>query len=781
METTSKFQPISIAPEGIDIEKLSLVFRKNLLWIILIFLATNITAYLTIRWTKDLYESESELKLDTKQNASELGIKGIVEDQNLNIIAGEIEQIKSRLFYNRVIDSLDLQISYYSIGKVLKDEMYKRSPFQVKHFIKLGFPYDQPIYFNFTGANSYSIRLGDDGAIFKGTLGEKLSLQNFEITIHETPFRNLSDENDYFFIVNSHSALIDYLSKNTSVDPLNFNANTIRISFKDFNALKARDIVNKIDSLYLAYSNEQNNVTNRQKIDWLNNELAQVEKKMEDFENYFEDFTLKNKSSNVDDDLRKTIYLINKTDSQRYELNKWMVELNFLMDGLGTGNYQIPALQQKFLPDYLNKKIEYLQNKVQEQNRLSLAYSENTFAFKQSNNELNDLRNQIFTQLSELKNEWLKSYMELNKKKEMLELEFASMPDKNTTFSKNQRFYKLYEEFYLSMMKSKAEFEIAQAGSTPDFKILSSATLPSIPISPKKMMIVGVGLVAGLALNFFFIGLLYLLNNEVTSLQELERHTKLPVLGIIPLTHSIATSPFHVIDNPKSILSEAIRTLRTNLDFFLTGNDKKVIALSSTVSGEGKSFLALNLGGVLSLSRKKVVLLDLDMRKPKNNLPFAIKDSSKGISTILIQKDSWSECLIKTSLENFDYLPSGPQPPNPSELLLSTEFLNLITSLKEHYDYVVLDTPPVGLVTDGIMAMKCAALSIYVLRANYSKKDYITNLHRIVGINKLNNVAVVLNALPTSNKAYGYGYYEEQGKKPIWWRKINKRVSVLFS
>ena len=214
--------------------------------------------------------------------------------------------------------------------------------------------------------------------------------------------------------------------------------------------------------------------------------------------------------------------------------------------------------------------------------------------------------------------------------------------------------------------------------------------------------------------------------------------------------------------------------MRTNLDFFLTGNDKKIIALSSTISGEGKSFLALNLGGVLALARKKVVLLDLDMRKAKNNLPFEVRDSSKGISTILIQKNTWHECLIGTSLENFDYLPSGPQPPNPSELLLGGEFSALLEDLKKKYDYIVLDTPPIGLVTDGIMAMKFADLSIYVLRANYSNKDYINNLHRTVTINKLNNIAVVLNALPTSGKAYGYGYYEEKGKKTSWWKKLIK-------
>ena len=774
METPAKFNQVNMAPEGIDFEKLGVVFRKSLPWIILIFLSTNIAAYLTIRCTKDLYESESELKLDTKQNATELGIKSIVEEQNLNVISGEIEQIKSKLFFSRVIDSLDLNISYYSIGKVLKDEMYKRSPFEIRYFVKRNMLYDQAIYFDFKNDNSYSLQFGEDGPTYKGILGEKLTNEDFQIIIESTRFREAKDENEYFFVVNSRDALLDYLSRNISVDPLSFSANTIRISFKDFNALKAHDIVNEIDSLYLLYSNEQNNLTNKQKIDWLNNELGQVEQKMEAFENYFENFTLQNKSSNVDEDLRRTIFLINKIDSQRYELNQQMAELNLLMDGLGTGNYQLPLTPQKFLPDFLNKKIENLQTMVQDQNRLGLAYNENTFAYKRSNNELNNLKNQIFNQLSELKKDWLKTYLELTTRKGKLELEFASMPDKNTRFTKNQRFYKLYEEFYLSMMKSKAEFEIAQAGSTPDFKILSSATLPAIPISPKKIMIMGIGIVAGVVLNFFFIGLLYLLNNKITSIQELEKVTSLPVLGAIPTTNYLSSSPFHVIANPKSVLSEAVRTLRTNLDFFLTGQNKKVIAISSTISGEGKSFLALNLGGVLALSRKKVALLDLDMRKAKHDLPFEVVDSSKGISTILIQKNTWKECMVKTSLENFDYLPSGPQPPNPSELLLNGEFSTLLEEMKEQYDYLVLDTPPIGLVTDGIMAMKRADLSIYVLRANYSKKDFINNLHRTIAINKFTNIAVVLNAMPAHGKSYGYGYYEERGTKKSWWRNLMK-------
>lgn len=762
--------------EGIDLQKLGSVVRKNIPWIILIFLVTNIAGYLTIRWTKDLFESESELKLEVKQDVSDLGLKNIAEDQNLNLIAGEIEQIKSRVFFERVIDSLDLAISYYSVGKVLNDEMYKRNPFEVKVVSASPGYYDRPIYFNFTDENSYTIRLQENGSTTSGKLNERLKLDGAEIIITKTP-KFISDlSNDYFFILNSKAALQSYLSQNISVVPINFNANTIKISFRDFNAWKAHDIVNGIDSTYLVYSNEQKNLANKQKIEWLNNELGQVEKKMEDFENYFEAFTLQNKSSNVDDDLKKTIYFINRIDSQRFELNKRITALNQVLDAMSVSDYQLTFTQRQFLPDYINQKLDKLQQLIQDQSKLGLAYNENTFAFRKSENEVKSLTDLVFKQLTELKKDWMKSALELNQRKEKLEKDFATMPDKNTQFAKNQRFYKLYEEFYLSMMQSKAQFEIAQAGNTPDFKILSSATMPSQPISPKKLMIVGIGVIAGLVLNFFLIGILYIANDKIISINELEKSLSVPVLGVIPTSHSPASaSPFHVTENPKSIISEAIRTLRSNLDFFTSLGNRKSIAISSTISGEGKSFLALNLGGVLAMSRKKVALLDLDMRKPKHRLPFEVKDPSKGISTILIQKNSWQDCVVKTPLENFDYIPSGPQPPNPSELLLNGEFSLLLDNLKQAYDYVVMDTPPVGLVTDGIMAMKGADLCIYVMRANYSKKEFISSLKRTIRLNKFSNIAVVLNAIPASRKAYGYGYYEDNGASKSWWKKLLKQ------
>ena len=582
------------------------------------------------------------------------------------------------------------------------------------------------------------------------------------------------DEVGYFFIINSRDLLLDYLLTNLTAEPLNFNANTIRISFKGHNPYKAQDILSKIDTLYLQYSNEQKNLANKQKIDWVSNELVTIENRMEDYENYFENFTLQNKSNNLDDDLKKTVASINRIDSQRYLLTKRVNEMDGLLMNLKNENFLISFSQRQSLPLAMARDLETLEQYYLELEKLKLSHSEITFAYRQKQKDVDVLKEKTIGQLTELRDTAIKNLEDANNRKRSLEAEFANIPDKSTQFSKNLRFYKLYEQFYLSLMQSKSQFEIAQAGSIQDFKILSPATFPTFPISPNKMMIAGIGFVLSVILNLFFIGILYLLNNRISGLTEIEKITNVPVLGVVPSTRYPTDVGLHVLDHPKSMVSESIKTLRTNLDFFKVNSTKKIIAVSSTVSGEGKSFIAMNLGAVMAVSNKRVILLDLDMRKPKVNLPAEIGDKSRGVSTVLIGKDSWKDCLTRTGLANFDYLPSGPHPPNPSELLLNGEFSGLLDDLKKTYDYIILDTPPVGLVTDGIMAMKQADISIYIFRADYSKKTFVYNLQRIMNINKFSNITTVLNALPsTGEQRYGYGYYEDPVNKN-WFQKFIK-------
>ena len=762
--------------ENIDFNKLRITIGNNLRWIILIFFLTNVSAILYVRYTKDLYESYSEIKLDVKEDASALGIREFTPDKNLNLISGEIETIQSKLFLNKVIDSLDLNISYFSIGQLLNYELYKSAPFIVKVKVWSPLIYNTPIFVEANPNNQFELQIGEGGTKVIGTFNKPMFVEGCVFTLTAKPESKFQNSINYSFIFHSREVLLDYLTQNLVVEPHNFNAKTIKVSFKDNNPLKARDLVNGIDSLYLQYSNEQKNLANKQKIDWLSNELMQIEMKMGAYEDYFENFTLKNKTSDLSEDIKKTITQINRVDSQRFELSKKLNDINLVIDNVGTDKFFLNPAQRNSFPSFVNTSIDKLQNLYLEKDKMRLSYNENTFAFKQKDKEIEAIQTVVRSELTGLKQDWLRKALELNNAKSTLERVFLNMPDKNTQFNKNERFYKLYEEFYLTLMQHKSGFEIAQAGSTPDFKLLSTATLPVNPISPNKPIIYGIGFVAGLVIIIFLVGILYLLNNKINNAFEVERYTSIPLLGIIPKLSILNGPSLYILQHPTSMVSEAIRSLRTNLDFFSVNSPKKVIAISSTVSGEGKSFIAMNLGGVMALSKKKVVLLDLDMRKAKPHSPVMQDDLSKGISTILIRKNTWQECLLKTPLDNFHVIPSGPQPPNPSELLLNGEFTSMLDDLKTHYDFILLDTPPVGLVTDGIMAMKRADISIYVFRANYSKKDFLFNLQRILKVNKFSNVTTLLNALPSTPESYyGAGYYEENSKTP-WLKSIFKRA-----
>jgi tyrosine-protein kinase Etk/Wzc len=465
---------------------------------------------------------------------------------------------------------------------------------------------------------------------------------------------------------------------------------------------------------------------------------------------------------------------MNEIDSQRYQITQHITRLTQVEEGLNAKNYNVTLTQRPFLPAILNENLDDLNKLLVDQEKLKMSYHEITFAYREKQKQIEDLQNIVIDQVKEIKKESIKRLQYLNESKQKLENEFAQIPDKNTAFSKNLRLHKLNEELYVALMKSKFEFEIVQAGTVPDFKILSPASLPMDPISPRRVMIYAAAFVASITLMTIFLGIMYVLNDKITNLAELERTLRTPILGVIPSSIHIKDNHLIVMEQPKSMVSEAIRTMRTNLDFFNIKSAKKVIAITSTISGEGKSFIASNFGSMIAFSKKKVVLVDLDMRKNKTHFPVTIQDKTKGLSTILINRNDWRECVVSTLIPDLDFIPSGPIPPNPAELLLNGSFNKLLEELKDIYDYIIIDTPPAGLVTDGIIAMRNADLNIYIFRVNYSKKDFMGNLQRIITINKFDNIAVVLNALPSANAyKYGYGYYHEETNSSKWKKIFN--------
>ena len=752
--------------EGIDLLKLKSITFKSLPFILLIFaISIGVTA-LTIRYTKQLFESSSVLQIDFKSEAKILGFKSF--DEDINNLAREIEIIKSKLFLSKVAEELKIDFSYFKYGDILYEERYRTSPFQIDFFNSISY-YNRPIDIEIIDESrfelSYSIGPESD---FKESFafGDTVRTREFSLVASLNDKYDSRIDNKYFFTANTVSNTVKYLDNNLTVEPLDFKAKTITISFKDHNRYKARDIVHAIDTLYLYYTQLQKNQANKQKINFLDEQLDQTEEKLSELEDYFENFTIDNKTNNLDANLSRTIRILEELDSQRYVLEKQILTVNKIHARVMEEEDEdaFDATDISLLSSEIQEDIDQLNLLYQDKEILLNSYNENTFAYQKKAAEIDYLKDRISRYIESQKTSLVNSLAQLKDKREKLEREFVDLPSKRTEYTKTERYYSLYEEFYLSLIKNKAEFELAQAGTVADYLILSPAYTPIDPIAPNKVIYYGVGTVSGFLLSFLFLGIRYLTHNKVTNQAELEKSSSAFVLGSVPFYSLDKNSRFVINRNLKSEISEAFRAIRSNLEFINGPKTKTVISVTSTISGEGKTFITVNLGGIISLLKSRVLLIDLDMRKPRFHEIFSEADLSKGLSTLLIKKHSVDECVQRTSLDNLDYICAGPIPPNPSELILSSAFTELMEELKKQYDVIIIDTPPVGLVTDGIHALKISDIPIYVVRADYSKKAFLKNIDRLIKLSKLSNLSLILNSTKSSEAGkygYGKGYYHD--------------------
>ncbi len=752
---------------GIDFIKIWSIVQRNWFWLLLLPSVCLVGGYLFLRYTTPIFESASNLKLEIKQQANELGLPSMspMEESSTNI-SGEIELIKSNLIYDEVIKQMDLGVSYYAYGRsrIKNEEKYNAAPFKVNYIIYnpavFNIPFDLTIISKEKFTLSYSIYNVDYSNTY--SFGQKIETPNFKFVLETTAtYVSERDNVPYYFTVNSDDELRGYLTTNLRVEVVNPAANIIGVFFKDASIRKAQDIVNKVDTVYLEKTKELKNKANKQKIEFLDKQIHTVEKELEAYESNLERVVISNKSSDISKDLERFTTKIEDLTQEKAELSTQIYILTALSESITSRKDLAPVVSSlPLLSDTeIGALITDLNKLYQEKAMLSKSYRETTYAVQSKDLQIATTRNSLISLINQKKKIVTERASLLNKELDLAEQTFTSLPAKNTNYNRVKRLRDLKEKYHLMMIDKKAELGIAEAGTREDFVILSPASLPTFPISPNKLIVYASCLFAGIFLNLILIGAKYLLHDTISSQKELESTTVAPVLGVIPvyMKEKLDNSRLLVYQNPKSTISEAFRSVRTNLDFmFQMQQKKRIISVTSTISGEGKTFVSLNLAGVIALSSAKVVLIDLDMRRPKVHLAFD-EENYNGISTLLIGKHTLPECIRKTPVDNLDFISAGPTPPNPSELILRPEFDNLLKDLHQLYDVIVIDTPPIGLVTDGILVMRKADLPIYVLRADYSKRVFVKNVNKLIKNNNFSKLAVVLNASRSVNR-YGYGY-----------------------
>ncbi|MBL4754738.1 MAG: polysaccharide biosynthesis tyrosine autokinase [Flavobacteriales bacterium] len=787
-------EKVSNLSQDFDLGVFLSILKRHFKWMVLFFILAATGAKLYLRYTPLLFEASAVLQMTSQNTAQKvLNVENIYEQD----VAGEIELVRSRAFIANALSRINLDISYFSKGKILDSEMHTASPFNVEVRNINGAIIGTPIHISFPTTQTIFTSYTVGNVVYNKPLkfGTWISLEHLDVKVEFKDFAQVSsqshesDQNPYFFVVNNVASEIDRYYHQLDVSILNQAAKTIQVTVRENNASKAADIVNAIASEFIEYDVEKKSQSATKVLEFIDEQLVQVYDKLSFTENKMQHFKKENKLTKQGDII--TVY-VERLDNIENELVDLEMESSMLEDIetmiASTDEIDVysllPALTGSSFQDEISTLVQSLHQLLARKEEILYTATPESEGVKAVDYQIKIQQKLLLGSIRALINKFNTKKVALKSKVKDIEDKFYNLPTQELEYARLLRLFTINEKFYTNLLEKKAEYSISKAGFVSKNVILQMAATPSSPISPNRKKV----LILFVAMAFIFSGLLivvsYLMHNEITSVQELTRGGRGSILGIVPTyKKDIPVSQLLVDKNPKSLIAEAFRSIRTNLQFINNDPGPKVIAITSTVSGEGKTFVTINLSGIIAFSEKKVIVIDLDLRKPKIHLGFNF-ENVKGISTLLSGKDTLEECVNKTNIPNLDVITAGPIPPNPSELIISQKMEELIAVLKETYDVIVIDNPPVGIVTDGISMIQKADYPIYVFRANVSKKNYIGNVDRLITESKIKSLAVVLNGVDTDNGdglnygygygyTYGYGYYDEESdlkRKPTWKR-----------
>jgi capsular exopolysaccharide synthesis family protein len=611
-----------------------------------------------------------------------------------------------------------------------------------------------------------------------------------------------SNENPYYFVFTKRSNLVRNYAYNLTVEVENSAAGTIKVLYYERNPDKAADICNTVCDEFKVYDIEKQAESANNTIKYIDDQLKNIYDKLYDSEVNLQNFKAENRLddetplpnfNNRIEDIEKKI-----NDIQLEELGLQTIENAIVQDANMDVIRFVSLLASSDIKGAVTPMLSELRSLIQKKSELLYSVTPNSSKITQLDYQI-DIQKKLILETLNLQK------IKLSKEKIQYEDRLASYEEEiqrsalsfdRIEFVRLQKLNSINESYYDKLVTIKSELAITNAGITSENTVLEASVASAAPFFPSKRVVALSALIGWLVISLALVIIRYLFYNEITTVNDILRFLKLPVLGIVPNYKDIIPISQLIVDKkPKSIIAESLRSIRSNLDFLSQKEGSKIIAVTSTISGEGKTFVALNLAGIIAFSENKVVILDLDMRKPKIHVGFGVPND-KGMSTILIGRNTIDECVYKSSLLNLDFITAGPVPPNPSELVISNKMVEVLNGLKERYDVIVIDNPPIGLVTDGIRAIKISDFPIYVFRENYSKRNFVQNVQKLVVDNNINNLSIVMNAVDIKKSGYGYsgvydydygygygygfGYYDEDIRrerfsiKEFFRRMINK-------
>lgn len=745
---------------------------------------------LYIRYSQPIYSIKSSILIKDQKgilNSSNF-LKDLPLASSSSNLVNEMEIIKSFDLIKKAVVASDFYVSYFVQGVIKTGEIYKKTPFIVyldtlSQFQK---PYGIPFYFEFTSDSTYTIYLKNSSSqnklldffrkesserIFEvqGSFGIPCKTQYFTITVQKTVFaqERYSGDTEFYFKINNIDNLVAEYSSKLKIETVK-GSTILGLSTTGTVPEKEIDFLNQLCNQYIQKGLDEKNQDLINTINFIDEQLLGISDSLKGAENQLERFRKSEKLVDIGELAQQAYEQVQKLEEEKAILLVKDKYYKYLYDYLNNNQdiRKLAAPSAVGIGDpLLTKLIDELYNLYSEQTSLGFSAKEKNPSYNIIELKIQNTKKALVENLKSLLDG---SRIALNDNAERLqnaEALLKDLPSKERNLIKIKRKYNLNDNIYNYLLEKRTEASIAKAANTPDNKVINKPMLTGV-VFPNTSKIKRNAIMLAIFIPFGIVLLRIYLNDTISSKDVIIQKTNIPIIGTIGNYKGVSESP--LVDEPKSRFSESIRSLRVSMQYIAAHKANKVIGVTSSVSGEGKTFFATNLGTSIALSGAKVVLLGADLRKPKLHANFNVLNDN-GLSSYLINKSSIEDIIHPTQIENLDLIPSGPVPPNPTELLESKKIEELIEALSIRYEYIIIDAPPFGLVADYYILSKFTHINLYLLRQNYSKLNFISNLNSIAKDKKLNNLFIVFNDVKYEQEYgygynYGYGYYEE--KKP---------------
>lgn len=775
--------------EKIDIQQLLFKYIIHWPWFVGAVLVCLIGAWIYLRMATPVYNiSATVLIKDDKKGGNtgsmvgleELGLSGLISSsQNID---NELEVLRSKTLVKEVINLLNLYVSYTDEDGFPSKNMYKTSPVLVsltpQEAEKLTDPMVVEMALYGEGGLEVNVTVGDKEyqkhfeklpAVFPMDEGTLAFFQSPDsLSLKKDTMEASSNIRHITAKIKSPMKVARAYCENLKIEPTSKTTSVAVISLKNSSLQRGQDFINQLLEMYNRNTNNDKNEIAQKTAEFIDERINIISKELGSTEANLENFKRNAGITDLTSEAQIALTGNAEYEKKRVENRTQISLIEDLRKYIRGNEYEVLPGNIGLQDPGLVATIERYNEMLVERKRLLRTSTENNPTIINLDTSIRAMKSNVQATLDGSLKGLLITKADLEREASRFSRRISDAPGQERQFVSIARQQEIKAGLYLMLLQKREENAIALAATANNAKIIDEAIADDIPVSPKRRMIYLIALVLGIGIPVGIIYLIGLTKFKLEGRADVEKLTTIPIVGDIPLTDekNEKDGSIAVFENQNNLMSETFRNIRTNLQFMLQ-NNKKVILVTSTVSGEGKSFISANLAISLSLLGKKVVIVGLDIRKPGLNKVFRLSTKEKGITLYLANPETDLMSLVQPSdiNQNLYILPGGTVPPNPTELLARDGLDKAIEILKKSFDYVVLDTAPVGMVTDTLLIGRVADLSVYVCRADYTHKVEYTLINELAEEKKLPNLCTVINGVDLKRRKYGYYYgYGKYGK-----------------